>query len=218
MKNFTKMKWCGYLALCFAVTTSAAIELKRPINPDINKPNRVEKPLPKLTTTKVRLKEFVVPAALAWAEAKKQGFEFYPEGARGRKDGVDVWGVSYFRDQQNRIQQAPNTARYSSGINMEMGTLINHNFWDLTQAGVISSYARFHLFGGKRLKSRWSVRSIEISGSHSIFRRPSANSTSAHYVVQVDIRRGVKIPGLTTFKKIVLIGPENQNWREAFKR
>lgn len=217
MKTFNQMKWLGCLAVFFTMSASSAIELKRPINTDIQNQNRIVKPIPKLPITRVNLKEFVVPAALAWAEAKKHGFEFYPEGARGTKDGVDVWGVSYFRDQQNRIQQAPNTARYSSGINMEMGTLINNNFWDLTQAGVISSYARFHLFGGKRLKSRWSVRSIEISGSHSIFRRPSANSTSAHYVVQVDIRRGVKVPGLTTFKKIVLIGPENQSWREAFK-
>lgn len=211
-------QWLGCLALFFTVSTNAAIELKRPINPDINKPKRVEKALPKLSTTQVRLKEFAVPANLAWAEAKKQGFEFYPEGARGRKDGVDVWGVSYFLDQRNRLQQAPNTARYSSGINMEMGTLINDNFWDLAQAGVISSYARFHLFEGKRLKSRWSVRSIEISGNHTIHQRPTMNSTSAHYVVQVYIRRGAGIPGLVAFKKIILIGPENQNWRDAFKR
>lgn len=210
--------WFASLILCFVCNVYGANDFKRPINPNLQNQNTLVKPLPNLPSTKVKLKEFVVPAALAWSEAKKNGFEFYPEGARGRKDGVNVWGVSFYRNQQNQLRQAADTSRYSSGINMQLGTLINDNFWDLTQAGVMNSYARFHLFANKRLKTRWSVRSIEIRGDHSIYRRPTVNSESAHYIIQVDIRRGARNSGLASFKNIVLIGPENQNWREAFSR
>jgi hypothetical protein len=216
MKNLFKTTFTGYLFLVFIGTASAEIELKRPINHTFKNPKRIVKPIPQLPTTRVKLKEFVVLGNLAWVEAKNNGFEFYPQGARGRKDGTDVWGVSYYNDQQNRMQQVPDTARYSSGINMQLGTIINSEFWDLTEVGVINSYARFHLFAGKRLKPRWSVRSIEVSGSHTIKTRPASNSRSAHYVLDLEIRKGARNTGLATFKKIVLIGPENQNWREAF--
>ncbi|GAC18230.1 hypothetical protein [Paraglaciecola arctica] len=215
MKNLIKMKWTSYLLLLFVGTANA--ELERPTNTIIQHQKKIVKPIPKLPTTLVKLKEFVVPGNLAWAAAKDNGFEFYPEGARGRKDGIDVWGASYYNNQQNRLQTVPNTARYSAGINMQLGTLINSEFWDLTEVGVINSYARFHLFAGKRLKSRWSVRNIEVSGSHAVNRRPAANSRSAHYVLDVEIKKGARNTGLVTFKKIVLIGPENQDWREAFK-
>jgi hypothetical protein len=74
-----------------------------------------------------------------------------------------------------------------------------------------------NVWPGNGFANFWGMCSIESSGNHTIRQRPAVNSTSAHYVVQVDIRRGASIPGLVTFKKIVLIGPENQNWRDAFK-
>jgi hypothetical protein len=217
MKNLFKIRWISYLFLIFMGSAIAEVELQRPANSNVQNPKRIVKPIPKLPTTKVRMKEFEVPANLVWAEAKKQGFEFYPEGARGRKDGTDVWGVSYYRNQRNQLQQVPDTSRYSSGINMQLGTLINSNFWNITEVGVMNSYARFHLFAGKRLKPRWSVRSIEISGSYTINNRPATNSRSAHYILDVKINKGARNTGLATFKKLVLVGPENQDWREAFR-
>jgi hypothetical protein len=74
----------------------------------------------------------------------------------------------------------------------------------------------FHLFASKRLNPHWSVRSIEVSGSHTINRRAGANSISAHYVLHLEIKKEARNTGLVTFKKVALIGPENQDWREAF--
>ncbi|WP_339723828.1 hypothetical protein [uncultured Paraglaciecola sp.] len=217
MRNTLKVAWTSYLILFILGTANAVVKPQRPITINTEQPTKIEKPIVKLPTKNIKLIEFEVPGIMAWAEAMRQGFEFYPEGATGRKDGNDVWGVSYYRNQQNRLQQVPNTSRYSAGINMQLGTLINSNFWEITEVGVINSYARFHLFAGKRLNPLWSVRSIEIGGSYTINQRPSANSRSAHYVLEVKIRRGAHNTGLATFKKIVLVGPENQDWREAFR-
>jgi hypothetical protein len=212
-----KIVWTSFLITLLLGTANATVTLQRPTNSKTQKPSWIVKPTLKLPTKNIKMKEFEVPGNLAWAEAMRQGFEFYPQGATGRKDGTDVWGVSYYQNQQNRTQQVPNTSRYSAGINMQLGTLINSDFWNITEVGVINSYARFHLFDGKRLKSLWSVRSIEISGSYTINSRPVANSRSAHYVLDVKISKGVRNTGLATFKKIVLVGPENQDWREAFR-
>lgn len=199
-----------------SINFSHAAEIKKPINTTINKNKTVRKPFPKFKLNKVKMKEFIVPAALAWAEAKRHGFKFYPEGATGRKDGVSTMGASFYKDDNNIKKKVNNTSRFSAGILMEMGTLVNYDLFNL---GVIDSYALFHLFQGKRLKNLWKIKSIHFGGNYTINKRATANSRSAHSIVKVSIKAngfGSKTGGFASFKEIILIGPENRRWQDAF--
>jgi len=204
------------LGITFLTNLSQAIEFKKPTSSTISKNKTVYKPLPKLKINKVKQKEFVVPAALAWAEAKRHGFKFYPAGATGIKDGLSVMGSSFYKNDTNAKQEAKNTSRFSAGILMEMGTLVNYDLFNL---GVIDSYALLHLFQGKRLRNLWKIKSIDFGGTYSMNKRITTNSRSAHCIVKVSIRGsgfGSKTGGFASFKEVVLIGPENGRWQDAF--
>lgn len=210
------VKILAILAMTFIINLSHATEFKKPVGSTIAKNKTVYKPLPKLKVNKVKLKEFIVPGVLAWAEAKRHGFKFYPAGTSGRKDGLSVMGSSFYKDDKNVKQEAKNTSRFSAGILMEMGTLVN---FDLFNLGVIDSYALFHLFQGKRLKNLWKIKSIDFGGTYSMDKRITTNSRSAHCIVKVSIKGsgfGSKTGGFANFKEIILIGPENRRWQDAF--
>lgn len=198
------------------INTVLAFEFKRPSG---GKPKKyVTTPIPKLPTRKITYKEYVVPSILSWNEAKKHGFKFYPEGAKGVKDGKKVWGVSYYRDKNNRLQQAPNTSRLSAGILLEMGTLVSTDFSDLAHLGSIDSYAIFHYFAGKKLKANWKVKSISFGGNYKITKRPQGRT--AHTKIKLSVKGRGLLPSennaFANFKEIILIGPSSGKWQDAF--
>ncbi len=101
---------------------------------------------------------------------------------------------------------------------MEMGTLVNTDFSDLSKLGSIDSYALFHFFAGKKLRPLWKVKNIVFGGTYKLTKRPRGRS--AHSTVKLSVKGNGLLPNenraFANFKELVLIGPSNGKWQDAF--
>ena len=169
----------------------------------------------KHTTPAPKTKEFKVPGIAAWSAAKSNGFLFYPEFARGDKTGQDSRSSRVYLLGSDSITRGPHIkniipAQVVGGVNM----LVND--W-LQNRSDYDRYTYFNLFDGPRkLAPGWTVKNVVLSGSYIWDVRPRSGSEQIFSRVKVTNLTSQKGSTKAMLKELVLIGPKNGNWQDAF--
>ncbi|TQV74941.1 hypothetical protein FLL45_08255 [Aliikangiella marina] len=158
----------------------------------------------------VRNKEFKVNGIMAWSEAKKNGFRFYPQGATGSLDGQDTRSFNYFKRGNKVIGYKPNGSQVLGGVN-----LLVHNSYN-AKYGKQELFANFHIFAKRKLKRGWRIKEIKLNGSYRWLKKYKANTNEISTVVKVVKPKGSNTAAKAMIKEIVLIGPVNGRWQDAF--
>ena len=157
-------------------------------------------------------KEFKVNGIMAWSEAKNNGFLFYPSRATGAKTGQDTWGKSFsiYKGRQDWYRDG---AHIVGGVNM---LVYNQPLLQRVAGEEIS--ALFHLFSRKKLKSGWKIKKIVIAGSYNWVngRKYEQNTDNIASTVRVVKSKHYNKTATAMLKEIILIGPKNGRWQDAF--
>lgn len=167
----------------------------------------------KKKSTTVQTKEYKVAGLQAWTEAKRNGFQFSPNTpVYGQSlEGTSSKGYSYFVS-NNRKCDMPDQSRAHTlgGTNMILyrcKTLV-HRF---------STYAYFNLFFGKKLKSGWKIKSMSLSSNAKwTSEKWSANTNKIATKIKLTNLKDQNSATTAQLKNIILIGPKNGRWQDAF--
>ena len=191
----------------FSISMNNIAANKNIANKDVSK--SIVKRSPKMP----RLKKFKVNGIMAWAEAKKNGFQFYPQNTLGNKTGTGELGLSYLSYQSESspcTKPKHHNAHMFGGVNM----LLPQCKSGLT---TFSSYTYFYLFYGKKLKVGWKIQDVKFSGS---YQWTNSKWKSNSNVIQTKIKMTnsdqQSKPSRAMLKNITLIGPANGEWQDAF--
>ena len=157
-------------------------------------------------------KEFKVNGIQAWAEARKNGFQFYPEGFRGQnKDGAST---SYFSRRDGGYCthfDYKGSAKIVGGVNMILIPCRSNSMLP-----PLDSWAIFKIFSNKRLKPGWKVKEVKLTGNYQWVTKWKANSNSLHSKVKLTNSSHQRNATRAMIKEITLIGPANGKWQDAF--
>jgi hypothetical protein len=75
----------------------------------------------------------------------------------------------------------------------------------------------FRMFAGKDLAEGWTLKEIRLNGSYRWNKKPPAGSRSAEFSIIMNIPNSYRKSSLSvTIREIVLLGPKNRRWQEAF--
>ncbi len=159
-------------------------------------------------------KEFKVNGIMAWSAAKTNGFLFYPSRATGSRSGQDTWGRSFYVYKQ-RLKRVTNGAHIVGGVNM---LVYNKAKSGGTPTSPREIYSRFHLFSGKTLKSGWKIKEMVITGSYNWVsgKKFKRNTNQIESTIRVVKPKHYNKAAKVMLKEIVLIGPKNGRWQDAF--
>lgn len=161
----------------------------------------------------IHAKEFKVNGIMAWSEAKKNGFLFFPEGSRGNKTGAGENGKAVTT---TGFQCMGRPAQMVGGVNMILNKcFITAPAKALNQSS--SAFAHFYLFWGKTLKSGWSIKTITFSGSYQYTdQRYRPNTQRIATKLKLNNTHQQRSATKAMIKEVVLIGPDNGRWQDAF--
>lgn len=157
-----------------------------------------------------RMKEFKINGIMAWNEAKKNGFRFYPQDKlrNAIPDGTLVEGNS--RMVSSPSQLCDTTAKIVGGINILLEPCRGFS-------GSYSTYSYYHLFQGKKLKSGWKVKELKLNGTYQwTSTKWRANSDSLHSKIKLTSSSSSTKATKAMIKEVVLIGPIYGRWQDAF--
>jgi len=155
-------------------------------------------------------KEFKVNGISAWSEAKKNGYKFYPYRTTGNKTGSGENGHATFLVRSDKKTCAGRPAQMVGGVNMLLHPC---HVAGLRKDG----YSYFYLFQGKMLKRGWKIKSMKISGSYQwTSKKWRANTGQISTSIKVNSSRQQSGVSKAQLKEIVLIGPANGKWTDAF--
>ncbi len=160
------------------------------------------------------LKKFKVNGIMAWAEAKKNGFRFYPIKTGGNKTGTGESGESYYSPMTGRkvvcAQPKYHNSKMFGGVNMILdrckSRFVNH-----------ASYTYFYLFYGKKLNANWKIKNMKFTGSYQWTEiKWKFNSTNIQTKIKMTNSKQQTKASKSMLKEITLIGPANGKWQDAF--
>lgn len=163
-----------------------------------------------------RTKEYKVNGIGAWSEAKKYGFEFFPNAPRGVRDGGDTRGPSFYTNQPRKIYWQDG-AHIVGGVNMILYPAEKTSIIPGVKKNKVESYATFNLFANKRLADGWKIKRMVITGSYRWEREPRSGGNSAYAKVKLVNYSTSKRATKAQLKEIVLIGPTGKRWQDAFR-
>jgi hypothetical protein len=178
----------------------------------------VSKNIIKQPYRKPRMKEFKVNGIMAWAEAKKNGFQFYPKKTGGNKTGTGESGESY-RTDNNSHCKGPNfyNAQMVGGVNMILHQCAVRSGLLLAGSYTHNSYSYFYLFFGKKLNKNWKIKDIKFTGSYQwTSQKWQLNSDIIRTKIKMTNSRQQSKASKAMLKNITLIGPANGKWQDAF--
>lgn len=141
--------------------------------------------------------EYTVPAKAAYDYARTHGFDFVAKGDPPSDLASCTFGT--FGDEL-RMYTQNKVSVPGAGI------------------GPLGASCLFELFTGDTLNTAWRVRSVDVyAGFNFTWRkRVTANSNDASFKVKVDKPAGELISRDLRFSEIILVGPDNANWEDAF--
>ena len=172
----------------------------------------------KQAAVRVQTQQFKVTGMLAWSEAKKNGFQFYPEEHHeGTKDGVDVWGNALKnRRRLNRTDVAPTDARLFNPAHIVGG--VNFLLYPCGRSsGPVSCSSNFKVFSGKKLKAGWTIKTITFAGSYSwTSEKYKVGTNKISTTIKLSNPRSRTTAIKASLKEVILIGPKNGKWQDAF--
>lgn len=161
-------------------------------------------------TTIQRTKEFNINGIMAWSEAKKNGFKFFPEDKLrdAIPDGTLVRGDS--RLVSSPSQKCDTTAKIVGGVNILLEPCRGFS-------GSYNTFSYYHIFQGKRLKSGWKVKELKLIGTYQWTpQKWRSNSDSLHSRIKLTSSETSRIATKAMIKELILIGPINGRWQDAF--
>lgn len=187
--------------------------------PSINKPpptfntGTTNQGQPQKQPPPVPIKEFKVPGLLAWSEAKKNGFKFYPKEATGNRDGSNSWGESYYTTSKGN-KKSTKGSQVIGGVNMLVHNKYRTGFFPKKPLE-ITGY--FRIFSDKRLRPGWKIKSINITGNYEWTKTKYRRNTQIiRTMIKIVKPAQVSKASTAMIKEIVLIGPKNGQWQDAF--
>jgi hypothetical protein len=78
-------------------------------------------------------------------------------------------------------------------------------------------YANFYFFAGKKLKLGWKVKSIKFTGSYQWTNNKwRSNTNKIETMVKVTQSRNQNNASRAMLKEVILTGPSNGKWQDAF--
>ena len=192
----------------FSISMNSIATNKNIVKKGVSK--TIVKRSPKMPT----LKEFKVNGIMAWAEAKKNGFQFYPIKTDGNKTGTGESGEAYHSPSTNkkRVCYKPkyNNSQMFGGVNMILNQC-------KTQLLIWGTYTYFHLFYGKKLKAGWKIKNMKFTGSYQWTDiKWKFNSTNIQTKIKMTNSKQQTKSSKSMLKEITLIGPANGKWQDAF--
>ena len=167
---------------------------------------------------KKQSKEFKVPGVLAWSEAKKNGFKFFPQRHKeGNKSGTDDWGGSYTPKVNSRADTTPFDHRYHMPAHTVAGVnMLLYPCEDLFHQPLTCD-ANFEIFSGKTLKNGWKIKKLTFTGNYSwTSKKYKINTNNISTIVKVSNSKSRKVATKAQLKEVILIGPKNGRWQDAF--
>lgn len=171
----------------------------------------------KQTTTAastVATKEYKVPGIQAWDEAKKHGFRFFPERSKGNRTGVGEFGIAHRKGRDERLCSGEGS-QIVGGVNMLLYPCFGAPF--VRDDG----YAFFYLFssknGSQKLMPGWTIKTMTFTGSYQWTNRKYTSNTNKIWTkLKLTSSRHQGNSTTAMLKEIVLVGPKNGRWQDAF--
>jgi hypothetical protein len=141
--------------------------------------------------------EYRIPGALAYDYARAHGFNFAAKG-----DPPSKLASCFFSKNNDVLFMYTQHVASVPAVG----------------AGPLGASCLFELFTGKTLNEGWRISGADIysSSNYSWNKSISSNTNDASFKIHVDKSAGAMFSADTRLFELVLIGPKNANWEDAF--
>ena len=141
---------------------------------------------------------YEVAGIVAWSTAKTYGFTFAPESNSGESVSRPLDGMNTRLTRTTKVLLTTQTLTVAQVVGGQPS--VNPGERNTT----------FEFFGGRTLQPGWTVKSVDVGGNFTYIEQPRLGTSDLSFRVRLSPG------GSATLRKIVLNGPANSDWKDAF--